>query len=187
MAFKVYFGVPGSGKTTHAAKIVSKNKKKGIKTYSNVPISGAYKLDAKGDIGNFDISYCDIIIDEAGIEYNNRSYKTLPKEQIVWFKFYRHYHVRNIYVFSQSWDDMDITLRRLATELWLCRRCLIPWFFKIKRIRKNIRIDEATHQIIDGYDFVLFSTKFTFAPRYWKLFNSYDAPKLPEKEWFQYD
>lgn len=82
---------------------------------------------------------------------------------------------------------MDITLRRLATELWLCRRTIFPFLFKTKRIAKTIRIDDQTHQIIDGYEFVIFSTKYTFAPRYWKLFDSYAAPELEKKEWHTYD
>lgn len=186
MAFKIYFGVPGSGKTTHCAKIVKRNNRKHIKTFSNVPIKGAYKYDIS-DIGKFDISDCELIIDECSIEYNNRNYKNMPKQSIDWFKLYRHYHVRNIYVFSQSFDDMDITLRRLATELWLCRRSIIPFLFTTKRIAKTIRIDENTHQIIDGYEFVLFSKKWTFAPRFWSMFDSYSAPQLESKTFTIYD
>ena len=69
----VYFGVPGCGKSTHAAYIVQKNLKKGIKTYVNYPISGGYLFDPLVDLGNFDISNCDLILDEASIVKINRS------------------------------------------------------------------------------------------------------------------
>lgn len=96
----VYFGVPGSGKTTFAAYLTkwalhenalirfcrkhqnpvtrvilnSRYLKRRIDVYSNVPITGAYQLDAKTDIGHYMIENAKVIIDEAGIEYNNRSY-----------------------------------------------------------------------------------------------------------------
>lgn len=181
MAFKIYFGVPGTGKTTRCASIVAKNSRKGIPTYSNVPIQGAILIDSS-DIGVCHIAGpADLIIDEASIDFNNRSFKSLPKHTIQWFKLYRHYHISNIHVFSQSYDDMDITLRRLADEYYLCKRSLIPKFFYTRRIRRRIGIDDQTHQIVDLFEFVPFSRRYLFAPRYWKLFDSYDAPQLPPK------
>ena len=47
-----YFGVPGSGKTTVAAYLAKKDLKKKRNVYSNVPITGAYKI-SKEDIGKF--------------------------------------------------------------------------------------------------------------------------------------
>ena len=47
-----------------------------------------------------------VIIDEAGIEYNNRNFKAFPKEAIYWYKYHRHYEC-SVDVFSQSYDDMD--------------------------------------------------------------------------------
>ena len=130
----VYFGVPGSGKTTFAAYLTrwalhenalirfcrrhgnpltrlilnSKYLKRRISVYSNVPITGAYRLDAKVDIGHYMIEDAKIIIDEAGIEYNNRNYKSFPQEAIYFYKYHRHYRV-SVDVFSQSYEDMDVT------------------------------------------------------------------------------
>ena len=78
MSIKIYFGVPGSGKTTLAAKIVLENLKRGVKTYTNVPIKGGLLFDAS-NIGTFDISDGEMILDEAGIQFNNRKFKTLPQ------------------------------------------------------------------------------------------------------------
>ena len=98
MSINIYFGVPGSGKTTLAAKIVLENLKKGIKTYSNVPIKGALLYSAS-DIGSIDISDGEMLVDEAGIQFNNRKFKTLPQSTIEWFKLSRHYGIRNIHIF----------------------------------------------------------------------------------------
>lgn len=143
----VYFGVPGSGKTTFAAYLTkwalhenaiirfcrknqnfltlpilkSKYLKRRIPVYSNVPITGAYKLDAKADIGKFMIENAKVIIDEAGIEYNNRNYKSFPPESVYFYKYHRHYQV-SVDVFSQSYEDMDVTLRRLAQNFYVVRR-----------------------------------------------------------------
>ena len=98
---EVYFGVPGSGKTTLAAWFTKQANKQAwpIKwafkhpqyklsrwilssrfwkrsrgVYSNVPITGAFKLDPQQDIGKVMICEGEVIIDEAGIEYNNRNF-----------------------------------------------------------------------------------------------------------------
>ena len=73
MALKIFFGSPGSGKTTHAAMIVARNEKKGIPTFSNVYIRGAYQYNANEDLGTYYIGDCDLIIDEAGIEIGTHS------------------------------------------------------------------------------------------------------------------
>ena len=206
----VYFGVPGSGKTTFAAyltkwalheniiirlcrrfdnpvsRLILKSKylKRRIDVYSNVPITGAYQLDAKNDIGFYMIQNAKIIIDEAGIEYNNRNFKSFPPESIYFYKYHRHYQT-SVDVFSQSYEDMDITLRRLAQNFYVVRKSLIPFCVVARRIRRKIGVDENTHQIADLYSMGLpvFDTKRIFAPSLWKLFNSYSRKELELKEW----
>ena len=206
----VYFGVPGSGKTTFAAYLTkwalhenwiirlcrrfnnplsrlilnSKYLKRRIDVYSNVPITGAYQLDPKTDIGVHMIENAKIIIDEAGIEYNNRSFKTFPPEAIYFYKYHRHYKT-SVDVFSQSFDDMDITLRRLAQNFYVVRKSLIPFCVVARKIKRKIGVDEQTHQIMDLYSMgtPIFDTKRIFAPALWKLFNSYSRKELPKKEW----
>lgn len=178
MSVKIYFGVPGSGKTTHAASVVYKNLRKGFPTYSNVPIQGAYLYDSRA-LGKLEIRDCDLIIDEASIDFNNRKFKSLPQETIQFLKYYRHYGVRDIYVYSQSYEDMDITLRRLATELYVVKRSLIPMLFVTRRIAVKIGIDEQTHQIIDEYFFQLLGFHHYFGRLYFSMFDSWDTPPLP--------
>lgn len=206
----VYFGVPGSGKTTFAAYLTkwalhenpiitfcrkhrnpitslilsSRYLKRRIAVYSNVPITGAYRLDAKADIGFYMLQNAKIIIDEAGIEYNNRNYKSFPQEAIYFYKYHRHYKV-SVDVFSQSYEDMDVTLRRLAQNFFVVRRSLVPFCVVALRIRRRVGVDVQTKQIQDLYSMGLpiFDTKRIFAPSLWKMFNSYSRKELPKKEW----
>lgn len=183
MSIKIYFGVPGSGKTTLAAKIVLENLKRGVNTYTNVPIKGALLFDAS-DIGSIDISDGEMILDEAGIQFNNRKFKTLPQSTIEWFKLSRHYGIRNIHIFSQSYDDMDITLRRLADEIYVIKRSLIPLLFSKRRIKVKVGIDKDTHQIMDQYFFQFLGINTYVGYHYWHMFDSWSAPVLPLCEWY---
>ena len=206
----VYFGVPGSGKTTFAAYLAKKSMKqsrlitwaqkhpgklagkllasgflkRSIPVYSNVPITGALQLDPQRDIGKYMMVGGKVIIDEAGIEYNNRNFKAFPPDAIYWYKYHRHYQC-SVDVFSQSYEDMDITLRRLAQNYYVVKKSLLPYFVVCKRIRRKVGIDEITHQIIDHYYFGLpvLGTKWIFTPPLWKLFNSFSRRELPEKAW----
>lgn len=211
LVVNVYFGVPGSGKTTFAAYlakqaaktswviklakkypckfsdwlIASRFFRRSYPVYSNVPITGTYKLEPHDDIGKVMIVDGKVIIDEAGIEYNNRNFKAFPSDAIYWYKYHRHYEC-SVDIFSQSYEDMDITLRRLAQNYYVVKRSLLPgkWIV-VKKIRRKVGIDENTHQIIDKYYFGLpfIDTKWIYSRPLWKLFNSFSRKQLPDKEW----
>lgn len=210
LVVNVYFGVPGSGKTTFAAYLAKQAAKeswviklakkhdcalserllesrffrRSYPVYSNVPITGTYKLEPQVDIGKVMISDGKVIIDEAGIEYNNRNFKAFPPDAIYWYKYHRHYEC-SVDIFSQSYEDMDITLRRLAQNYFVVKKSLIPRFIVVKKIRRKVGIDENTHQIIDKYYFGVpfIDTKWIYSRPLWKLFNSFSRKQLPEKEW----
>lgn len=209
----VYFGIPGSGKTTYAAylakqamyeplsyrlwikyptnpiiRFLFRNCRVPLNVFSNVPIVGTYSIDPKSDLGYYDVSDGKIIIDEASIEYNNRNFKSLPAPTIQFFKLHRHYRT-SIDVFSQSFDDMDITLRRLAHSYYLVKKSIFPYFVKVKRIYRKVGIDENTHQIADLFNFGIpfLDDKYIFMPSVWKLFDSYDAPELPHRDFTKWD
>lgn len=183
----VYFGGTGSGKSTIGVAEAEKAKKNGFPVYANYPIEGTYKLDPLKDFGFYDIQPGLAEVDEAGIEYNNRKFKSMPQENIQWLKLHRHYKVR-VMIMSQSFEDMDVTFRRLAHRYflvkpaWYSRKviCAIP-------IRRSIGIDDNTHQIVDMFKFDplifrLFTTQRYYGPKYWPKFDSYDAPELPQKD-----
>ena len=213
LELNVYFGVPGSGKTTYAAYLArscaresifiklcrrfpsrlssaildGKLFKRAFPVWSNVPIKGTYDIDAVNDIGTYMIEDGKLIIDEAGIEYNNRNYKALPQKTIKWYKLHRHYGM-SVDIFSQSFEDMDVTLRRLAQRFFLVKKSMLPYFVVIKRISRKIGIDENTHQLTDMYRFGLpiLGSKWIFCPKLWRMFDSYDRPDLPVKDWKRY-
>lgn len=187
--FDMYIGVPGSGKTTFAAYLAKKRIKKGKKNkskgvvLSNVPIKGTYKV-VKSDIGNYMITNCLLIMDEAGIDYNNRNFKSFSDNETYFYKFHRHYNV-DIAMFSQDFD-IDLKLRKLATRLYIVNKSIFPGFIHAKRISKRIGIDKMTKQLIEQYDFVLFGGKYIYAPKLWKMFDSYSYKELPIKEFERY-
>lgn len=181
----VYFGVPGSGKTTLAALFTKKGLKNHEQVYSNVPIIGAYKYNPIEDLGVHQIEDCILILDEASLEFNNRSFVKFPKTCIEFFKLHRHYGVR-VDVFSQSYEDMDITIRRLATQYKVVRKSLIPYCVSTKTAKAIIDIDEDSKQFISGYQWAPFSYRLYWMPAAWPLFDSYDAPTLKNKQWVKY-
>jgi len=178
----IYFGVPGAGKTTFAAWLAKKDLKRGVPVWSNVPISGTYRLDPKCDIGVYMIAEGRVIIDEAGIEYNNRDFKQFSKNALYFYKYHRHYQLA-IDVFSQGFDDMDKKIRVLAQKLYVVKRSLLPWFVYRRQIKKRVGINDMTKEIIDEYYFVPWSRKYIFCPPLWRMFNTLAREKYPDKDW----
>lgn len=179
----IYFGIPGSGKSTIASLISKKNLKK-RDVYSNFAIKGTYKIE-KEDLGYFDIQNSLIIFDEAGCDFDNRNWKeNFSKEQVYFLKHHRHYKDDIIY-FSQNLD-MDIKIRNLSDDLRIVNKSIIPFFVVERRIKKKIGIDKDTKQLIEQYKYVFLSRKWYFMPTSWKLFNSYSKKVLPKKEWTKY-
>lgn len=184
----IYFGVPGSGKTTMAAHLARKALKRGRKVYSNVPMKGCYVID-KFDLGVYDINNALVIIDEAGVDFNNRDFKAMTKDIIYFLKYHRHYKC-DVVVFSQSHEDMDITFRRLAYRYFVMKKSMIPNFITCRRICRKIGIDELTNQIADKYAFVpwwLLGVKWIYAKPLWKMFDSYNTKQLKSKDFKTWD
>lgn len=191
MAIVIYIGAVGSGKTTICAMLAHKAMKRNRKVYSNVDeIEGVIPISAD-DIGKFNLHDGLLLFDEAGIEYNNRlsvskkspssgQYKGMTQDAIKWFKLSRHFKV-DVVIFSQA-QDFDVTLRRLASKIFIVRKSLIPCFSSYKRLAAHWVTDQSTGDPRLEWTFVPFSTRWVFRPRYYKYFNSYNVPDLPMLE-----
>ena len=200
----VYFGSPGCGKTTHIMYLITKQikylsswkyrlsqipvfsklfTKQSDRFYTNVK-DCVFPYCASSEIGKTVLPRgSTYYIDEAGIDFNNRKYKTLSQDSISYLKLHRHYgHDINFY--SQSWEDMDVTIRRLAERYYYLKK--VGPFTLCRRVRKVVTVDTNTQQIIDGYKFtgILWrllpkflggfkSFYFIFRPKYYKFFDSY--------------
>lgn len=180
----LYFGIPGSGKTTIGAYFSQKYQKKGKKVYSNVDIKGDYILSPINDLGKYEIKDALIVIDEAGLEFNNREFKNYPKNCNFFFKYHRHYNC-DVIILSQDLD-VDVKIRKLATNYYLLEPSFIPYFIRRKTIKKRIGIGEDK-QIIEEHYFQFLGTKLFFAPKVWKMFNTLDRPKLCERDFIKWD
>lgn len=189
---KLFFGSPGCGKSTLACSLMYYSDADYI--FSNFDNDLSTQIDFKM-IGQFAFpDYSDIFIDEAGIDFNNRNYKNLSQNAIEYFKLHRHFK-NDIYLFSQSWEDTDITLRRLTDQLWYVKRK--GPFTYCRKLRKAVRVNKETEQIIDGYKFAGLGWNFLpppfhektffmiFRKPYFKHFDSYYKPPkflpLPEQ------
>lgn len=180
---KLFFGSPGCGKSTLACRLMYYSDSQF--TFSNFETDLGYYFtsDYLGQYAFPDGS--DIYVDEAGIDFNNRNYKKLSQDAIEYFKLHRHF-CNDIYLFSQSWEDTDITLRRLTDELWYMKR-KGPFTF-CRKLRKAVKVNKDTEQIIDGYRFAgllwnllpppLHEKTFMMFYRkpYYKHFDSYSRP-----------
>lgn len=150
---RYFVGSPGSGKTTMAVKLMKKEIKP--KRFKKLKFNYDYIFsNFENDLSNvIDINllasfklpeYSYLLIDESGLEFNSREFKSLNKGFIEFFKMHRHMHC-NIDLFSQCWSDTDKMIRDLADEIWLIRRIGPISYARCVYVR--IGIDENTHQL----------------------------------------
>lgn len=191
----LYFGPPGCGKTTFLAKIASQLQRKNTDVFSNVPIDGCYAY-SRSDIGKFSFPENSILLfDEGSLNgYDNRDHKDNFKgnHAMDYFKLIRHY--KNKIIFSnQGWDELDKKIRTLTVQLWYVRS-FGPFSYAM-RIFKSVDVDEESKQIVDGYVLpsklkLIFCSSYTqivYRPKYYRYFDSYSRPELPEMEKTLYD
>lgn len=194
MAVSLYFGLPGCGKTTLLAAKASKavRSKRYKNVYSNVrlAIPGVIYID-NACIGNYSIRDALVLIDEATLFADNRSHKDFPKHLVQFFLLHRHYNV-DVILFTQQWNGVDKKIRVITDRVYYVYKGFFTghWFSCYYRIPYGIIIpdpkrdgSEKLGDIIQGYckpNFIvrLLSHKI-FRPKYYKYFDSWEAPELP--------
>ena len=97
------FGKKGSGKSTTLTRIAYEASKAGKQIYANIPLPNAHVI-SEADIGFYNIPPDSVlIIDEAGMVWDNRHFKNFKPDVRDWFKLQRHHRVR-VYLASQTFD-----------------------------------------------------------------------------------
>lgn len=194
MSVQLFFGLPGSGKTTIMASLAYKAVvgKKYDNVYSNVHMSipGVTYID-NDCIGKFDLHDGLILIDEATLFADSRAYKTFDTGKLVYFLEHRHFNV-DIILFTQQWDGVDRKIRVITdrvyyvykgwlTGAWISRYYRIPYGIIIPDPKKAAGT-EKLGEIIQGYckpNFLvrLFAPR-VFRPRWYCYFDSWERPAL---------
>ena len=92
----------------------------------------------------------------------------------------KYYNV-DIYLFSQSYNDVDNKFRDLTTMLYLLKPSFLPFYVTMKAIRKDIDIIDG--KIVDYYYWSKSENMRFFIVNCWAYFNSYEKDEeLPEPE-----
>lgn len=181
------FGKKGSGKSTTLTRIALDALKAGKAVYANIPLPGAY-LIKESDIGFFDIPPESVlIVDEAGMIWDNRHFKNFKPEVRDWFKLQRHHRVR-VYLASQTFD-IDKKIRDLCDDMYLvdCRFRLFAYGRRIlRKITLTKPVGDSESRITEElqFDSILFfwcgSRMITLIPRYAGVFDSFQVARLPQ-------
>lgn len=197
---KIFFGAPGCGKTTLCAYFAQKYRKQALKRafkhrdgdyqyiFSNAEILDTNPLRVKDLDDHAPPENSLLLIDEAGIDLNSRKTLKLSDGFILYAKKHRH-NRDDIFLFSQTWNDSDVVLRRLAEEVWYLKK--IGPFTLCRRILKKVEVDNEKHEIVDGYEkqslikrflpppFGSFSFFLVYRPKYYRYFDSWEFEERP--------
>lgn len=198
----LYFGLPGSGKTTVLTSIAlqySNPYSKYKNVYHNVKslnVPGSTYIDNEC-IGFYNLEDSLILIDEAQLFADNRDYKSFSSSLKEFFFGHRHYNV-DIFLFSQQWDSLDKKIRSITDRVYYIYKGKITGllFSNYYRIPYDIiipdpkRNQQSLGEIIQGYCkpgmlVRIFGTKRLYRPKYYPYFNSFEKwreyPPLPYK------
>jgi hypothetical protein len=178
------FGKKGSGKSTYFCKIAFKYLQKGWYVYTNMPDLVFPKI-RHFEMSNLGIctppANTVLLIDEAGIYFDNRKWASFSDALTKWFKLQRQYKCR-VFLASQGFD-VDAKLR-LLTDVMYLHSCVFNCISIGKRIHKDVKLTESTSEaesrIATDLKFSPFWTwTFTWIPRWAPYFKSFNPPELP--------
>ena len=184
------FGKKGCGKTTTLTKLALKYRRQGREVYctEKLAVDGVHLINPNviGFVCFPPESV--ILIDEVGMVWDSRNFKSFKTEVRDYFKLQRHYR-NTVYMFSQTFD-IDKKLRDLTDEMWLLVN-MFRVFSYGKKISKKIVLNASTadspSSIAENLEFdslLLFafgSRMFTYIPKYVNKYDSYSLfSNLPD-------
>lgn len=175
------FGKKGAGKSTYMVSLMLQHLRRGWNVYTNmddVNIPGVRIMDVKQLITSAPEPHSVLFIDEGGLIWDNRSYKSFDKGYTEFFKLQRKYKCK-VYINSQDFD-IDKKIRQL-TDSMVLMSCIAGCIGVIRPIIRKVALVEASaageSRIADNLKFgSLFSFRFLWLPAYFKYFDSYSAP-----------
>lgn len=190
MSVQLYFGLPGAGKTTILAKIAHDAVRSMTyeNVYSNVKLSmfGVTTIHNE-DIGKYAFRNSLILIDEATLFADSRSYKEFSKERMTYFLEHRHFNV-DVILFTQQWDGVDRKIRVITDRVFYVYKPFLlgAWFSRYYRVPYDIIIPDPKRdaqklgEIIQGYCrpniFIRLFSPWVFRAAFYKYFNSFEEP-----------
>lgn len=182
------YGKPGTGKTVDIVYNCLKDLREGWNVYTNIDVNidGVRKFDAK-QFGSYKFEpHSRVYIDEVGIIWNNRDYKSFDPKKREFTKLYRHNQI-SIIMYSQS-NDVDVTLRRITSEEWIMQKFLY-WTIE-RKLKKNLKIlppeecQNADEQLVNYLEkesiFTPGSFHIYYQPTYYGYTDTYDLPPYPD-------
>lgn len=175
------FGKKGSGKSTYMVSLMLQHLKRGWTVYTNmsdVCIPGVRIMNTESLKSCVPDPHSVLFIDEGGLIWDNRGYKSFDKGYTEFFKLQRKYKCK-VYINSQDFD-IDKKIRQLTDSMVLMSS--IGGFIGVIRpiIRKVALVEasaEGESRIADNLKFgSIFSFRFLWLPKYFKYFDSFNAP-----------
>lgn len=174
----------GAGKSCYAAKMAKKHLKKGWTVYSTDYIKGCNQITVKELCTHVCPPRSLVIIDEAALKFNSRSFKTVPMELLRYMKLCRHYK-NKVVMISQTFGDTDKQIRELSSRIFIIRNILSGLISMPIRIRGRIGVD-MNGDLCVQYRVGRIAMPFLL-PRYFKLYNSFNSdveyPLVDVRRW----
>lgn len=178
------FGKKGAGKSTYMVYLMLKHLHQGWNVYTNmtdVNIPGVRIMDVKQLITCVPDPHSVLFIDEGGLIWDNRGFKSFDKGYTEFFKLQRKYKCK-VYINSQDFD-IDKKIRQL-TDSMVLMTSIAGCIGVIRPIVRKVALVEASaageSRIADNLKFAgLFSFRFLWLPGYFRYFDSYSAPFRP--------
>lgn len=178
------FGKKGAGKSTYMVYLMLKHLRQGWNVYTNmtdINIPGVRVMDVKQLITCVPDPHSALFIDEGGLIWDNRGFKSFDKGYTEFFKLQRKYKCK-VYINSQDFD-IDKKIRQL-TDSMVLMTSIAGCIGVIRPIVRKVALVEASaageSRIADNLKFSgLFSFRFLWLPRYFRYFDSYSAPFRP--------